>query len=129
MIDIDKQIEYWSKGALDDFEAARILIEKKKFLRGLFFCHLAIEKILKAHVVKTTGDFAPRSYNLFFLIDQTSLIFEEKHEIFMGILMKYQLQGKYPDNNPFIPDKTTISDYLLQTKILLKCLQQKLSNY
>jgi len=45
---IEKQIEYWKTGVLDDLTTARILIEKRRLLYGLFFCHLVIEKIIKA---------------------------------------------------------------------------------
>lgn len=55
MINISKQIQYWQKGAYDDIETAKILIENGKLVHGLFFCHLSIEKIVKALVVKTTN--------------------------------------------------------------------------
>ncbi len=47
MIDIDKQIEYWRSGALNDIDTAVLLIKNNKILHGLFFCHLVIEKIIK----------------------------------------------------------------------------------
>jgi len=62
-------------------------------LHGLFFCHLVIEKSIKAHVVKCTEDVAPRSHNLISLIEKTDLQLDEDTEVFLGILMKYQLQG------------------------------------
>lgn len=64
MINVKKQIEYWIKGAEDDLLTAELLIREKRFLHGLFFCHLVIEKSIKAHVVSTTKDFAPRTFNL-----------------------------------------------------------------
>lgn len=51
MIDIKKQIKYWITGAFVDLESARILVEKNRLLHGLFFCHLVLEKAIKAHVV------------------------------------------------------------------------------
>lgn len=66
-INIEKQVEYWLNGANDDLEVAEILIEKRRFLHGLFFCHLVIEKALKAHVVKVTREIAPKSHNLIYL--------------------------------------------------------------
>ncbi len=54
MINIQKQIDYWINGAVDDLESAKVLVERKRLLHGLFFCHLVIEKALKAHVVKIT---------------------------------------------------------------------------
>jgi hypothetical protein len=41
-INIDKQVEYGITGATDDLEVAEILIEQRRFLHGLFFCHLVI---------------------------------------------------------------------------------------
>lgn len=126
MIDPEKQIEYWKAGAFDDLETAKVLIDKNRLLHGLFFCHLVIEKAIKAHVVKQTKELAPRSHNLIYLSEKAKLIFSEDKEIFLGILMKYQLQGRSPDYNPNIPDKSKVTDYLIQTENLVKWLEAKL---
>jgi len=112
--------------AIDDLKSAKILIDRNRLLHGLFFCHLVIEKAMKAHVVRQTKELAPRSHNLLFLSEKIELKFNEDDEIFLGILMKYQLQGRYPDYNPNIPDKATVSNYLTKTKKLLTWLQAKL---
>ncbi len=104
-MDVQKQIEYWKAGAEDDYLSAEILIEKNRLLHGLFFCHLVIEKAIKAHVVKQTQEVAPRTHNLILLSEKARLDFEEDDEIFLGILMKYQLQGRYPDYNPGTPER------------------------
>ena len=69
---------------------------------------------------------APRSHNLFYLSEKANLIFNENDEIFLGILMKYQLQGRYPDYYPKVPDKASVSDYFLKTKKVLAWLEEKL---
>ncbi|MBI5746475.1 MAG: HEPN domain-containing protein [Nitrospirae bacterium] len=43
-------IEYWSMASKQDLEAAEILFENKKYHHALFFCHLSIEKTLKANI-------------------------------------------------------------------------------
>ncbi|GMT46211.1 MAG: DNA-binding protein [bacterium] len=126
MTDVQKQIAYWINGAIDDLESAEILIERKRMLHGLFFCHLVIEKMLKAHVVKISKEIAPRTHNLIYLLDKAHLELSESEEIFLGILMKYQLQGRYPDYNPIIPDKLIVQNYLKQTENLLQWLKKKL---
>ncbi len=126
MIDIKKQIEYWTKGAEDDLATAELLIREKRILHGLFFCHLVIEKAIKANVVKTSGEFAPRSHNLFYLSEKTALVFDNETEIFMGILMKYQLQGRYPDYNPVLPDILKVNEYFEKTKTLFQWLKERL---
>lgn len=126
MIDIKKQIDYWIKGAEDDLITASLLIREKRILHGLFFCHLVIEKAIKAHVVKTSGEIAPRSHNLIYLTEKAELELKDDTEIFLGILMKYQLQGRYPDYNPILPDSLKVDEYFENTKTLLKWLKERL---
>jgi HEPN domain-containing protein len=126
MIDINRQIEYWQNSSLSDIETAGILIEKEKFLHGLFFCHLSLEKILKASYVLHNNTIAPKTHDLIYLINHTSVKLDEKTMNFLALLMKYQLEGRYPEYTPSIPSKGKSLEYLEKTKELLKWLTQKL---
>ena len=126
MIDIKKQIQDWIEGAEDDLSAAELLIREKKILQGLFFCHLVVEKAIKAHLVKKSGEVAPRSHNLIYLSEKADLVFDNETEIFLGILMKYQLQGRYPDYNPVLPDILVVNEYFEKTKNLLQWIKERL---
>jgi HEPN domain-containing protein len=126
MIDIQKQIDYWIDGAEDDIVTAELLIREKRNLHGLFFCHLVIEKALKAHFVKVAGEVAPRSHNLNYLSEKAGIELDDEALIFIGILMKYQLQGRYPDYSPVIPEQLMVNEYFNKTKDLLKWLKVKL---
>ena len=126
MIDVKKQIQYWVDGAKNDFESAIVLIESKRYLHGLFFCHLVIEKMIKAHVVKNTNEIAPKSHNLLYLVEKANLKLAEEDEIFLGILMKYQIQGRYPDYNPKIPNRSDVKKYIQHTKRMMQWLEMKL---
>ena len=120
------QIDYWRNNAQIDFESAQILFKNNKTLHSLFFCHLAIEKILKACFVKQINKIPPKTHNLFILTEKINLTLSEDDEIFLGILMKYQLEGRYPDYNPIIPDTKTAQSYLEKTGSLLEWLISKL---
>ena len=85
------QIDYWTNGANQDIVTANLPIREKRTLHGLFFCHLVIEKALKANVVRKIGDFAPRTYNMIYLSENAELEFDDSTQIFLGILIKYQL--------------------------------------
>ena len=126
MSSIGKQIEYWINSAKSDLDTAEILIRESRYVQGLFFCHLVIEKALKAHVTKDTGDIPPKTHNLVYLLDLTSLKFDEDFEDFLGILMKYQLEGRYPDINPVVPAKEKVLEYLNKTKMMLTWIERKL---
>ena len=105
---------------------ADLLIRERRTLHGLFFCHLVIEKAIKAHVVKKIGDVAPRTHNLIYLSEKAELEFDDSTQMLLGILMKYQLQGRYPDYNPVLPDQLKVNEYFNRTQELLQWLKMKL---
>jgi HEPN domain-containing protein len=126
MLNVPKQIEYWQNGATDDFETASILVDNKKYIHGLFFCHLSIEKIIKAHVVKATNEIPPKSHDLFFLSKKANIVLPDDKQLIIQILMKYQLEGRYPEYLPEAPQQNTVIAYLKQTNDLLIWFREKL---
>ena len=125
-MDITKQMSYWIEGANSDIETAELLIQNRKLLHGLFFCHLTIEKILKASVVKTTLEIPPKTHNLLRL-QELAIVSLVKDELqLLDVLMIYQLEGRYPEYYPEIPTISFASDILTRTKTLLQCLKEKL---
>jgi HEPN domain-containing protein len=126
MIDIKKQIDYWAKGAASDMETAEVLLTANKYIEGLFFCHLTIEKILKALVVKNTNQLAPKSHNLIYLSELAKVNLSDDNSSLLSVLMKYQIEGRYPEYLPKAPSNDLINDYLCKTKDLLECLRQML---
>ena len=92
----------------------------------MFFCHLTIEKIFKALVVKRTNQLAPKTHNLNYLYELSSVKVSEDDNLLLSVLMKYQLEGRYPDYNPKVPLIETVNDYLCKTKALFECLRQML---
>jgi HEPN domain-containing protein len=55
-MDINGQIAYWRNSSSEDWQVALELIENGHVRHGLFFVHLAMEKILKAHVTRKMQD-------------------------------------------------------------------------
>ena len=112
MIDVNKQIRYWVNGSVEDLITAEWLVKGKRFKESLFFCHLSLEKILKALLVKKTEDIPPRTHDLFILLKRSEIKFDEKDLEFMGILMRYQLEGRYPGNTIDNPSPEITEAYL-----------------
>ena len=113
--DIKKQIKYWSDGAVNNVETAAILIEKGKRFEGLFFCHLALEKAIKAHVTKNTKDIPPKTHNLQRLAVLAGLVLKEKDFEFLGEMMEFQIEGRYPDIASKMPDKRRSKSCFVKT--------------
>src|SRR5690606_35465813 len=125
-INIEKQIEYWKTGADSDLETAEILIQNMKFVQGLFFCHLCIEKITKAILVKETSQIPPKSHDIFYLANKAQIDLPDEKQKIVQILMKYQLEGRYPEYYPKPPSLELTMNYLKETQNLLKWLKMKL---
>ena len=97
MVDIEKHILHWKTGAEEDFEVAVQLIRSGKIRHGLFFLHLTLEKILKAHVCRHTKDIAPRIHNLVRLAELSGIGFAAEQIDFLSEMNPYNIEGRYPE--------------------------------
>lgn len=65
---------------------------------GLFFAHLVIEKLSKAHWVQDNlGGIPPRTHSILRLWQTTQLAPTPDQEGTATVLNDYQLEGRYPD--------------------------------
>ena len=97
-MDVQKQVDYWRIGGQEDLAAAKSLLEKGHLRHGLFFAHLALEKLLKAHVTRQTKDVPPRIHNLARLSEIAKLSISSEQSSFLNEFGVYQLEGRYPDS-------------------------------
>ena len=97
MLDIEKQIAYWRSGAADDWRVAQDLVKRREVRHGLFFAHLALEKLLKALVCRRTQDLAPRIHGLVRLAELAGLSFEPNRVELLAEVNAFNLEGRYPD--------------------------------
>jgi HEPN domain-containing protein len=125
-MNIQKQTDYWVNGAGEDLISAELLISNNRLLHGLFWCHLSIEKIIKALIVKQTLQVPPKSHNLVWLLEKTNILLDENQENLVGELMVYQLEGRYPEYYPSTPSKIHAANILNETKKLHQWLMNRL---
>lgn len=64
MESIQKHITFWRSGALRSMKTAELLFENRRYDSSLFFCHLALEKLLKGLIVKRKKKPAPYIHDL-----------------------------------------------------------------
>lgn len=126
MINTEKQIQYWKDSSQEDFEAARELIKSDKIRHGLFFLHLSVEKMLKAHVCKNTKDIPPRSHNLIRLLEISEIILDPKQTELLAELNPMNLEGRYPETYFILPGNDEVNKYLEKTEELLVWLKSQL---
>jgi HEPN domain-containing protein len=126
MVDISEQIAYWRDGAKEDWEAACQLIDNNKTRHGMFFAHLALEKILKAHVCKKTGKLAPRLHNLVRLAETAELELSCQVLDTLAEMNEFNLEGRYPITFVSPPTKKESQAYMKKAKEVFEWLTQKL---
>lgn len=125
-MNLQRQIQYWKDSSQEDMITSELLIANNRLLHGLFWCHLTIEKSLKAYVVKITKEIPPKTHNLIWLVEKTGLSMNSEQESLIGSLMVYQLEGRYPEQFPSIPSKEGALEILKKTKELHQWLMKEL---
>jgi HEPN domain-containing protein len=84
--------------ARKDWKAIKALFETKNYVHALFWSHLVLEKLIKAHWVKDNQEnHPPKIHNLISLINKTKLQFKEEDMKFLSEMNHLQLEGRYPD--------------------------------
>jgi len=94
----EEHIVYWIESAKRDWHAVQDLYKGKNYLQSLFFAHLVIEKLSKAHWVKDSpGNIPPKIHNLTTIVTKTKLELATEDLQFLSQLNQFQLEGRYPD--------------------------------
>jgi HEPN domain-containing protein len=105
VIDIDKQVVYWRKGAEEDWEVGLELLQSGKIRHGLFFVNLAVEKILKAHFCRNRRDVAPKVHNLVRLAEIGGVVVSDDRKDVLADINAFSLEGRYPDSYAVLPSR------------------------
>lgn len=95
--DIEKTVAYWKEGAEYDLEVAESLFQSGKYPYALFFGHLALEKILKALVVRQTRKHADYTHSLPLLAGKLNLELPPEIGQKLAAFMEFYLESRYPE--------------------------------
>ncbi len=103
----NKTIDYWIEGAMYDLETGRSLLKARRYPYALFLGHLAIEKALKALVVKNTGEHAPYTHSLIMLVNKTKIDISEEIINKLAEYTEFNIEARYPDEKKAFYEKCT----------------------
>ena len=97
-LDIEKQVAHWRTGADEAWEAAVDMINKDRRIQfGLFFVHLALEKIIKAHIWRVREKIPPHIHNLVRLAELAELPLSDKNKKALAEINEFNIEGRYSD--------------------------------
>jgi len=109
-----------------DIETARHMLDTERYLYVVFLCHLALEKILKAHVAEVTQTLPIKTHDLIYLVKKCELKLPETYLDFIGKINTASIPTRYPDDlQRSLKEypKSVAKDYLSQTQEIIKWLK------
>jgi HEPN domain-containing protein len=119
----------WVALADYDIDTAQHMLRTGRYLYVVFMCHIALEKMLKAHVVEVTQSMPTKSHDLILLVKKSGLDIPGSHLEFLGKINNASIPTRYPEDLQRALDeypKEIVRDYLRQTKEIAEWLKQAL---
>jgi len=124
---VRKDTSNWIALADYDIETAYQMLSTGRYLYVVFLCHLALEKLLKAHVAEVTQTVPIKTHDLIYLVKKSGINLPENHLDFIGKINTASIPTRYPDDlQRALKEypKSVAKEYLTQTTELLEWLKQ-----
>lgn len=120
----------WFRQAQYDLGTAEALFESERYPPVLFFCHLSLEKALKAHYVEKFNDIPEKTHSLVLLVELLELELPQHLIDSLLVINRLGVTGRYPHNLEKMLEQYTkvqTRKILEETKEILIWLMQKSS--
>lgn len=89
--------ELWAAGARDALDSAEKLYAAQKFDHALFFCHLAVEKALKALHIVTKDALPPYTHDLLHLAAAAGVALTSDQDKILAEINTFNISGRYAE--------------------------------
>lgn len=124
-------VENWRKSSRYDLRAASQMLRGGYHIYTIFFCHLAVEKMLKAVTEKVSGKTPPKTHNLRYLLERAGL--KPPQDMFesIGALSDLSIPTRYPldlESNSKTYTKERAKEYLRRAKEAVRWIEKSLGS-
>jgi len=130
MMTKEQYVDYWVDTAANDWVTVEVMFSAERYLHCLFWAHLVLEKLAKAHWVKTHEDnIPPKVHNVVWLLEESNIDLGEDTIDFLEGFNRFQLSGRYPDYTNNLYKRCTkeyTSEQLEKVKEIRTCLLKML---
>lgn len=116
----------WIACAEYDLETARCMLETGRHVYVIFMCHLALEKMLKAHVTEVIQAEPAKTHNLMYLVRKAGLEVPSDILDFLGDINNECVPTRYPRDIAKLVSKFNremAESYLRSTREAIKWLK------
>ena len=130
---MDDNAMYWPDLCDDDLITAKLLLKSKRLLHMGFFCHMIVEKALKAAVTMETGKIPPKIHDLQKLAVYENVFHDLSSEklALIDALAPLQIEARYPMYKEAMAATLTVKKckkILIETEEFLCWIKQRLGN-
>lgn len=94
---VAEKTDFWCEESRRALSVARDLVGTGTYLEALFFAHLALEKVLKAHIVRPTAAEPVFSHDLVLLADRAQISLSDEDRDFFARVNAYNIRARYQD--------------------------------
>ncbi len=126
---MDEVLEWLSQSEYD-LGTAQAMLDSGRYIYAVFMCHLAVEKALKALVVKRTGNAPPRTHNLVQLVGLARPVLADAETRFLTRLGAAGVTTRYPDElSKALKDypPPVVREYVGKARGIVECLKKQAS--
>ena len=95
---MDEEVRRWLSIADSDLVSAELLHRAGQYSHALFLFQQALEKTLKALIVKQSGAVPPRIHSLVKLVKHSGLEAPREHLLMLQDLTRYYSGSRYPED-------------------------------
>ncbi len=95
MFHLGSQINYWYTAAERSWKTAQYLLTGKRYDACLFFCHLALEKVIKGLVILETKELAPYIHDLPKLANLAKVSCSPEQVAELRVITTFNIAGRY----------------------------------
>ncbi len=96
-MDAEDTVTYWQSTGNEKWKTAEALMEKGRYADALFFCHLALESLLKAVVAQETKMHPPYVHDLPDLALRANLELSEEQTKNFSEITTFNIRARYDD--------------------------------
>ncbi len=107
MTELAKTLAYFRESSEKDWKLAQKLFRNKDYSYSLFFCHLALEKLLKCIIVAKTDKAAPYIHDLVKLAQSAGVESDKNTEDALREITTFNIAGRYDDEKQSFYKKCT----------------------
>jgi HEPN domain-containing protein len=126
---MDPDVQDWLRIAESDVTSAEVLHDARQELNAIFFLQQAVEKTLKAVLIKRTSLMPPRIHNLPELAGRCELKLAREQERLLKDLTVSYIDSRYPEQWGSAPPEISSEKtgrLIMESKEFIAWLKQKL---